>query len=350
MRILFELQHLYYLAQFESVICKLRDYYNYDLFISLNLSVPKIEKDLFYREVIRLKIETIKANFEPQRKRILKEMKFDLIFVGNKSSILDIKAKNSFVVMIYHGIGIKSSYYNDLTKNMDLICVESVNRETILKKMSFHAVNTGFPKFDLLKNKKPKIKNEYLLYAPTFFPSSLQKTIPYLRKINHFNVLIKLHHFFWTKKKYIIHKSALEYEIKKLKNIKIVPFECHNILDLFHQSSVMITDFSSAIFEYLVMDNPIIQTNYYSLSLKYRLFPALFKRRMDHERQKQIDFSIICREPQELNVVIEKALCNTKKLSKKRKSAKKKFLGKVDFKCADRILEAITHSGISIGA
>ena len=105
---------------------------------------------------MRLKIESIKANFEPQRKRILKEMKFDLIFVGNKSSILDIKAKNSFVVMIYHGIGVKSSYYNDLTKNMDLICVESVDRETILKKMNFNAVNTGFPKFDLLKNKKPK--------------------------------------------------------------------------------------------------------------------------------------------------------------------------------------------------
>ena len=350
MKILFELQHLYYLSQFESVLCKLRDYYNHDLFISLNLSVPKIEKDLFNREVRRLKIEPIKANFEPQRRRILKEMKFDLIFVGNKSSILDIKAKNSFVVMIYHGIGIKSSYYNDLTKNMDLICVESVDRETILRKMNFNAVNTGFPKFDLFKNKKPETKNEYLLYAPTFFPSSLQKTIPYLRTIDHFNVLIKLHHFFWTKKKYMIQKNALDNEIKELKNIRIVPFECHNILDLFHQSSVLISDFSSAIFEYLVMDNPIVQTNYYSLRLKYRLFPSLFRRRMDHERQKQIDFSFICREPQELNVVIEKALENTKKLSRKRKIAKKKFLGKVDFKCADRILEAITNSGISIGA
>ena len=28
----------------------------------------------------------------------------------------------------------------------------------------------------------------------------------------------------------------------------------------------------------------------------------------------------------------------------------KKFLGEVDFKCADRILEAIANSGISIGA
>ena len=171
-----------------------------------------------------------------------------------------------------------------------------------------------------------------------------------MKRIDHFNVLIKLHHFFWTKKKYIIQKDALENEIKKLKNIKIVPFECHNILDLFHQSNALITDFSSAIFEYLVMDNPIVQTNYYSLRLKYRLFPALFKRRMDHERQKQINFSFICSEPEELNVVVEKALENTKRLSGERKNALKKFLGEVDFKCADRILEAIIHSGISIGA
>ena len=130
-----------------------------------------------------------------------------------------------------------------------------------------------------LRIKDLKQKKNILLYAPTFFPSSLQKTIPYLKKIDHFNVLIKLHHFFWTKKKYISHKNALENEIKKLKNIKIVPFECHNILDLFHQSSVLITDFSSAIFEYLVMDNPIVQTNYYSLRLKYRLFPCTFQKK-----------------------------------------------------------------------
>ena len=49
---------------------------------------------------------------------------------------------------------------------------------------------------------------------------------------------------------------------------------------------------------------------------------------MDHERQKQIDFSIICREPKELNVVIEKTLDNTKKLSRERKNAQKNFLGK----------------------
>ena len=82
--------------------------------------------------------------------------------------------------MIYHGIGVKTSYYNDLTRSMDLICVESVDREAMLKKMNFNAFNTGFPKFDLFKVKKPKQKIIY--YMHLLFPSSLQKTIPYMKK------------------------------------------------------------------------------------------------------------------------------------------------------------------------
>ena len=52
-------------------------------------------------------------------------MNFDLIFVGNKTSLGAIKANNSFSIMIYHGIGLKQSYYTDLTNDMDLVCVES---------------------------------------------------------------------------------------------------------------------------------------------------------------------------------------------------------------------------------
>ena len=51
-------------------------------------------------------------------------------------------------------------------------------------------------------------------------------------------------------------------------NIEIVPFNSYNILNLFYQSDMLITDFSSTIFEYLIMNKPIIQTHYYTLGLK----------------------------------------------------------------------------------
>ena len=104
-------------------------------------------------------------------------MNFNIIFVGNKSSLRAIKSKHTFVIMIYHGIGLKTSYYTDLSRDMDLICVESDGREKKLKKKNYNAICTGFPKFDLAIKYKNKVnKKNFLLYAPTFFPSSLEKS------------------------------------------------------------------------------------------------------------------------------------------------------------------------------
>ena len=351
MKILFENQHLYYLPQYESIIQELKRRKKDDIYLSLSLTVPKIEKDLFNIEAVRLGIKIIKANFEPQRCRILKDMDFDIIFVGNKTSLRSIKGKNSFVVMIYHGIGLKNSYYTDLTKDMDLICVESIDREKKLKKRGFNAVCTGFPKLDIKEIDKKKIpKDKFILYAPTFFPSSLEKTISILSKLHKYKIKIKLHHFFWTNPKYISLKNDLENEINNLSNISIFPFKNYNIIKLFFSSDLLITDFSSTIFEYLIMDQPIIQMKYYTPRLKYKLFPNLLKKRIDEDRLGQINFTFNCNKPDELIDVIDEARKNPNKHSKERVKASRKFLGRLDNKCSNRILEAILNSGISIGA
>ncbi len=116
MKILFEHQHLYYLPQFEPMINVLKARGHNGLFGSICESVPDMEKNVFQENMDRLGLKTIQANFEPQRCRILKDEKFDLIFIGNKTSLNSIAVADSFVVMIYHGIGLKQSYYTDLTE------------------------------------------------------------------------------------------------------------------------------------------------------------------------------------------------------------------------------------------
>ena len=59
MKILFEHDHLYYLPQFEPVIQKLKMTGKHDLFGSINISVPKIERDLFDFEMNRLGLENV---------------------------------------------------------------------------------------------------------------------------------------------------------------------------------------------------------------------------------------------------------------------------------------------------
>ncbi len=353
MKILFEHQHLYYLPQFEPIIQELKRREVEGIYGSLSESVPELEKKIFKKEMERLGVELIGANFEPQRRRIIKDMNFDLIFVGNKTSLGAIKAKNSFSIMIYHGIGLKQSYYTDLTNDMDLVCVESPVRDAQLQDMGFNSVETGLTKLDLLEtvdyDSQDQPSRPSVLYAPTFFPSSLQKSIPFLNKMATYKIQIKLHHFFWTEPKYGLIRQELEDVIKNLDHVYLYPFEDYNILKHFPSSDLLVSDFSSTLFEFLMVNKPIVQATYFSRRFKYRLFPHLLEKRMDREREMMVDFALKCNTPDKLSDLIGLGLSNHEDLSNQRLNACKQFLGEVDGKASQRVVNAIIESGIPIG-
>ena len=353
MKILFEHQHLYYLPQFEPIIILLKKIEVNDLYGSLSVSVPKIEKNLFNDEMARLGLGVIEGNSESQRRRILKEMSFDIIFVGNKTSLSYIKSKSSFSVMIYHGIGLKQSYYTDLSHKMDLICVESSSRNKSLKRMGFNSVETGFTKLDLLKNydriNPRELSRPRVLYAPTFFPSSIQKTIPYLRTLVDFKIQIKLHHFFWTDPRYMKICSFLKEEIKGLKHISLIPFEEYNILKCFSSSDLLISDFSSTLFEFLTVNRPIIQATYFTSRFKYQIFPQLLKKRMDKTRERLVDFTLKCDSPEEISNQIHVSLSDSNNFESRRLAASKIFLGNINENASKKVIDAIKSHGIPIG-
>ena len=150
MKILFEHEHIYYLPQFEPIIHELKKRGEKNIFGAISNKVPDMERELFNSEMGRLGVQLVTSKSETDRLSQLKGMNFDLIFIGNKNTLPKIKNSNSFSVMVYHGIGLKQSYYTDLTKEMDLICVESQHRKDQLNMANFNAVNTGFTKLDLI--------------------------------------------------------------------------------------------------------------------------------------------------------------------------------------------------------
>jgi len=350
MKILFEHDYLYYLPQFEAIITWLNKSQNHEIFLSLNESVSNVEKKIFINECERLGVERIHGNFEPQRRRILKEMNFDLIFVGNKSSISAIKGKNSFSIMVYHGIGLKQSYYSDLSHEIDLICVESEDREKEISNLGFDSIFTGFIKLDNL-NQNLTIANEKktILYAPTYFPSSLQKTIPYLSNFEDVDLKLKLHHFYWTHQRYVTIREHLEDAIKDLSNVELIPFEQYSILPFFENADILITDISSTLFEFLPLNRPIIQTTYHTLRLKYKLFPSLLTKRLDTSRMSQIDFTTLCHQPEKLVSICDENFTNPDKLSTQRKEAKHRYLGPCDGLATRRLISGLQERGIPIG-
>ena len=353
MRILFEHEYLYYLPHFEPIIKEIKNRGEKGIFGSIRAQTTKVEKRLFAKEMKRLGLEIISGDFETQRRKVLYDMNFDLIFIGNKSSLAAIKSSNSFAVMVYHGIGLKNSYYSDLTKDMDLICVESEQRKIILAENHLPVTVTGFTKLDLLEtdwhHKKGDNKKTTILYAPTFFPSSLQKTIPFLHDLSSYKIIIKLHHFYWTKPRYIRIRKNLEYSIKNKKNIYLVSFEKYNLIDQFLKSDILISDYSSAIFEFLPFNRPIIQTVYYSLRWRYKLFPYLLDKRLDLDRIEALDFIEVCQDEKRLQNILNTTLNNPNRLSKQRLNACSTYLGQVDGQASKRVVDAITSSGIPIG-
>ena len=361
MKILFEHQHLYYLPQFEPMINVLKARGHNGLFGSICESVPDIEKNVFQENMARLGLKTIQANFEPQRCRILKDEKFDLIFIGNKTSLNSIAVADSFVVMIYHGIGLKQSYYTDLTDRLNLIAVESSFRAEKLNNLGYTAVDCGFIKLDYI----PKLSNQgkqsrmrdmglnpdkpTLLYAPTFYPSSLKKTIPILPDlVSEMNVMVKLHQFNWTMPRYTpLNEKLLDIE-RRVEGLALIGFDQFNVLDIFPLADLLVSDFSSTLFEFLPWDKPIIQTAYFTPRFKHIIFPAVLNRRMDKVRTLEADFMYNCSRPDALVGIVKDVVNKDGQSKPYSDDLKQRFLGRMDGGASERLVEAMISRGLDI--
>ena len=70
---------------------------------------------------------------------------------------------------------------------------------------------------------------------------------------------------------------------------------------------------------------------------------------MDRERGMMIDFALKCDTPDTLSDLIGVGLSKHSDLSNQRVNACKQFLGEVDGKASQRVVNAIIESGIPIG-
>ena len=114
--VLLESHHLYYLPHFEPIVAELNRRGGYEIAASIPLTIGAGERRLFYEAVQRLGVESITATDEEARIDKLRQREFDIVIVGNVGKLEEIAAENSMVVMVYHGIGLKQSYYKGLVE------------------------------------------------------------------------------------------------------------------------------------------------------------------------------------------------------------------------------------------
>jgi hypothetical protein len=351
LQIYFDTFQLYYLAQYLPVAKVLKSrghevtfiFYRNETFQS-TLETVSVEENL----------DTIWVNDQGEANEVYKQHKPDWLIIGNRRDDVDELNLHCKTAMMQHGIGPKSCYYTVSDSVTTARFVEGSYRkqrlEETYKQTQF--IDTGFAKLDPIINKDAnKIdlesigldpKKKTLLYAPTFYPSSIEclsKDFP--NKLAEFNIIVKPHYFSLTKKKYLSHRSRFEVW-NKLDNVFVTPLTDHSIIPYYSIADILVSDASSTLFEFIALDKPAIWCDFYKLRFFYRgLFSFRMKQRLDEDLQY---FGIIASQVKNEQQLIASVNQLSKDPSIKQKDRLKytnKMVGLVDGKSSQRIADYI---------
>ncbi|WP_066630278.1 CDP-glycerol glycerophosphotransferase family protein [Labilibacter marinus] len=346
---LFVSQHLYFLPQFYPIALELKKR-NRDFLILLMC------KDLEYQNQVAIDF-CIDNGFEY---KLFKEedepilCKF-MINGGNKFPVFDINYDYS--VSIVHGIGTKSGYYSDILNNHDIRFIEGQKRVDRIKELfpdtKCNLYNVGFAKLDtaikIIKEDKEYYFKKYnldlskktLLYAPTFYPSSIENmpnNFPELFK--DLNIIVKPHFFSLQRKKYKHHlkKFALW---KQYNNVFFADAEDFDLCPFMAVSDIMLTDESSAIFEFAALNKPVIINRDIRYRLSYRIFKSKIKKRLDSNMDIYRKVGIEILDSSFIHEVVMNELEHINNKEKERKEVTEQIVGKVDGKVSLRICDIL---------
>lgn len=352
----FECQQAYYWPQFAPIVEEMLRRKKYDITLSHPADISETERHYLRSFNLTSQLSWITSESNPDRVKQIRKHNPDLVFIGNKQSFPLLKTPENRVVMVYHGIGLKQSYYRDIPKNVDHIAVESQSRMNLLRDRGFRAEQlllTGFTKLDPLIQTPFTQRSAFLescgfrpdipvvLYAPTFYPSSLKAVLPHLKSTpDSQQWLVRLHQFSWTKPKYRWHVDLVR-ELNDHPNVCVLPPDSADILTLIQVADALVTDISSVLFEFLAVNKPIIQVNRLFPRLKHRFFPWVLRRRLDLDRMQAVDFSIPITQLPDLFPVVADQLAHPDRLERERLRAQKRYLYQIDGQASARLLDAL---------
>jgi len=279
----------------------------------------------------------------------------DAIFFANPYE----KAKelNSLTIFLEHGIGTKSTSFFSSIEYFNIYLVEGIQKYNRLKNLypqyQYKLALVGFSKFDEIVNFSEEDRNKLfekynldknkktILYAPTFFPSSIEKmadNFPY--EFKEYNILVKPHFFTYKLKKYKKHLKKFKIW-NAYKNCTILPPNEYNLIPFLTISDVMISDESSAMFEFASLNKPVISNQYFKLRWSYYLMPWKLTKRIDQSKTKYRTILDTANSYEETIKYTKEALDNPSKLETKRLSFSKDICGEIDGRVSERIYEIV---------
>lgn len=346
--IFFDLLLPYYLPQYEPVAAELRKRGQALRFVvyagsALDSAAQKI-KDYGF--------EVVRVENQQHALESYKSERPDWIIFGNTFVGADQLKGISKTALMQHGIGPKSCYYTVSEANFDVRFVEGQYRLQRLQEMFPQKtfIDTGYAKLDPIINGEEKGLDlvalgldpgkPTLLYAPTYYPSSIE-LIPlgFPKAFLQYNILLKSHYFSLQEKKYIRQKRRLEHWAT-FDNVYLADESEQNLLPFMASADLLISDASSAIFEFAALDKPVIWCNFYKLRWGYRgIFRYRFTKRMDKDLYRCADIAPQVDSYRELRSAVVQQLLDPDSYSPQRRKYTAELAGTVDGQCSKRIVD-----------
>jgi len=356
MNVFFDIKHLYYLPQYLPVIEALKEKGIYCHCLIHHQELPlTITKQYLKDNQLNY---TFIDNDDDARKHYA-EKKPEWIIFGNCFNDLVEINKHSKTVLMQHGIGPKSCYYEVSKSDITYRFVEGEHRLSRLEAMfpdkSF--INTGYAKLDPIINKTVDkinlaslgldVLKPTLLYAPTFYPSSIEcLSTNFPAQLSNFNIIIKPHFFSFIKPAYTKQRKKIaKWQLHE--NVHIADIADISILPYLDIADMLISDASSTLFEFTALNKPAIWCDFYHVRWSYRgIFKWRLNKRLDDDLKY---FGQVAEQVNNEKQLIEQANihCQSPELKESQRKNMSEFLtGKVDGKCSERIVNFILNKDI----
>ncbi|WP_394202773.1 CDP-glycerol glycerophosphotransferase family protein [Shewanella waksmanii] len=253
--------------------------------------------------------------------------------------------------LMQHGIGPKAVYYTVSESDFDVRFVEGEYRLKRLQQMfpEKQFVDTGYAKLDpIIQGVEPGLdlvqlgldpNKPTLLYAPTFYPSSIEKMAKHWpAEFSEYNILLKPHYFSLSKPAYKKQKRLLEHWAS-FDNVYLATAEQANLLPFMASADLLISDASSALFEFAALDKPVVWCDFYHLRWSYRgIFKFRFNQRMDEDLYRYAGVAIHAKTYKELKSVVDQQIAEPESFAAARAKYTYELAGTVDGQCSQRIV------------
>jgi len=363
-KILFDSFHLYHLPQFDPVIDLLSRDDRFQIFHSTAAVNKKEERELCLNILATKPGTMIYSESEEERAKMMKELDLDFFVCGwSRYELDEYISEKTLAGMIYHGIGVKPSYWRDNHPRLNIRFVEGIYRMDQLRShgVDKELVLTGFTKLDPLFSQNPGFDEKLaqslgldpskktILFAPTFYPSSLERFGMKLGEYTQdYNVILKPHMWTYFLDKFgeynLVPQRNLAYDLAdKFSHIKLLGPEVYNITPYYKISDILLTEASSTIYEMIALEKPVIVNRFYRLKLSHKIFRyRLFKKRLSKEMNKDItNFCFEMNRARDLPQVLDTAFNENHKRLNIVREYQKKMLYKLDGKASERVRDTI---------